>query len=270
MNVLKQITVIVAYLALLITMVKQSKKNMQKLAEMSDSINATTEGIDVEVDQATGTVIGHEVNSDPITIVEGQVVGNVAGDVDATASTGDEVVEEVTSASTETVPVAPIKVKQDKKVDFYKVDPKNVKVSDVFVRDVEKCTEARKKEMLKEMQDEMAVMATKCLHLEDVLKVKDNKKKGDSKVENFNVVIQYEQEVKTLETKSDETMGVLRDEACRVFGIKKTHFRDFTLMSDGIDICASSRAIVRGASATKQELNITEGSVLVLLKYQKQ
>ena len=178
--------------------------------------------------------------------------------------------EEVPSASTTTVPVAPIKIKQEKKVDFYKVEIKDVKVSDVFVRDVEKLTEARKKEMLKEMQTEMAELATKCLHLEEVLKVKDDKKKGDAKIEHFSVVIQYEQKVKTLETKSNDTMGVLRDEACRIFDIKKTHFRDFALMSDGIDICASSRATVRGASATKQGLNITEGSVLVLLKYQKQ
>lgn len=235
MKVLKQFAVIVSSLIVLITMVNQGKNSIKTVAE---------EGVKVE------EVVVEAPQDEPQEVATPQ--------------------EEVPSASTATVPVAPIKVKQEKKVDFYKVDLKDVKVSDVFVRDVEKLTEACKKEMLKEMQDEMAVMAVKCLHLEDVLKVKDDKKKGDAKIEHFSVVIQYEQKVKTLETKSNDTMGVLRDEACRLFDIKKTHFRDFALMSDGIDICTSSRATVRGASATKQGLNITEGSVLVLLKYQKQ
>ena len=226
MSLLKHIIVIVAYLALLIIMVKQSKKTVQKVAE---AIDTTTEGINVEVEQTTGEIKGH--------------VGNVADSADAPTDVEGQEAPAMSSTDVEPQEEAPPASSTDVNIPSFnkpKVQRKVKPVDEQFKTMMRNATEEERKQYVSGLMDNISEMTNKVewVKQEFAMEVK-KEKKTTVNYEEFTLKCEHSVNnvIKTFST--SKTIASIRDEFALHFGFKPKDLRVLTLAYDGKNICES-------------------------------
>lgn len=268
MSAIKQFITILLFIALLIAMVKNAKKTVQKVAnvedvhneltqsvtemnqQIADAIEQSTEGIEVEVEQTSGTVIGHTINDDKVTMsTDGTVTGSPA-EAPATGS-GD-------------IPTPSFaKPKIQKKVKA---------LSEEFIQQCQSASEEGRKEIFMNLIQEVKDKTNQIEYLKQTYNLQEPKaeKKTADEVTTIKMKVNYKNdknEVKTVEMMfmSDRTIAHARDEIANAFRISKTHYCKWTLSFNNIDLCASSRGTI---GTVLKKNSIPEGSVFQFVKYE--
>ena len=114
--------------------------------------------------------------------------------------------------------------------------------------------------------DEMKVLAVKHSFIENMFK-DENKTKNDNDEKKYKIEVRYGDKPSFhFQASAMMTWARLRDDCAKNFGILKTKFREFTLMSNDKDCLESARATIGGK--TSHDNKPVDGSTYRLVAYQ--
>lgn len=173
---------------------------------------------------------------------------------------GEKVEEQPTSSTV----VAPKKAVKAKSLSF-KVDLGEADVpTEAFKKDVKGLTELRKKEMIKEMGQEVKDLLIKRQYLLDEGK---GGKKTNKSATTFNFKVSYDDAgvEADFQCEGTDTIAGFRDNIGKHFGVLKSHWRDWTLIyKTDINLCESSRATVETVA---KKTGLTDDDKIHFVKY---
>lgn len=185
---------------------------------------------------------------------------SVVSDAQPTAST--------TAVETVVAPSKPVKKAVE---NYFRIQiAKDTEPTQRFMDEVKGCTDARKRELMTELMDEMKVLAVKHSFIEKSLK-DEKKTTNDDDEKKYQIEVRYEGHPSfRFQASSSMTWAQVRDDSAKHFGILKTKFRQFTLMSNeqNIDCLESARATIGGKTSQDKGLEPVDGSIYRLVAYQ--